>query len=277
MSTIGKALSLLDTLSRLDKEAGLTDIARLCALDKATARRFLVELEKHGFVEQDQDTRRYRIGSAPVRLARVREARFPLLRVAVPFIKSLAETSTETVHLSEFSGGKLSTIHVEDSPRAHRIIIDVGSLLPFHATASGLAFLAFSPRSEIDAALRKPLEKFTDHTIVDPQLVQNLLDETAARGFSISDQGLEAGVISTAAPIRTPNGHPIGCVAVAAPLSRTTKATIHEFGAQAVTAANAISEKYYGSERPMGTSPKSGGQIDEPYGSFAKDTRHRNR
>ncbi|RFB81979.1 IclR family transcriptional regulator, partial [Rhizobium leguminosarum bv. trifolii] len=48
MSTIGKALSLLDTLSRLDKEVGLTDIARLCSLDKATARRFLVELEKHG-------------------------------------------------------------------------------------------------------------------------------------------------------------------------------------------------------------------------------------
>ncbi|MBX4922281.1 MULTISPECIES: IclR family transcriptional regulator [Rhizobium] len=277
MSTIGKALSLLDTLSRLDKEAGLTDIARLCALDKATARRFLVELEKHGFVEQDPDTRRYRVGSAPVRLARIREARFPLLPVAIPFIKSLAEASTETVHLSEISGGRLSTIHVEDAPRAHRIIIDVGSLLPLHATASGLAFLAFSPRSEIDAFLAKPLEKFTEYTVVDPQLMRDLLEETAARGFSVCDQGLEAGVISTAAPIRTPNGHPIGCVAVAAPLSRTTKSAIHEFGAQAAAAANAISEKYYGSERSTGTSPKPGGQIDEPYGSLAKDTRHRHR
>ncbi|MGY5778451.1 IclR family transcriptional regulator [Rhizobium hainanense] len=256
MSTIGKALALLDTLSRLDKEAGLTDIARLCALDKATARRFLVELEKHGFVEQDQDTRRYRIGSAPVRLARIREARFPFLRVAIPFIKTLAESSTETVHLSEFSGGQLSTIHVEDSPRAHRIIVDVGSLLPFHATASGLAYLAFSPRAEIDAALKKPLEKFTDHTVIDSQLVRDMLDETTARGFSISDQGLEAGVISTAAPVRTPSGRPIGCVAVAAPLSRTTKAAIQDFGTQAVATANAISEKYYGSERPMGTIAK---------------------
>lgn len=256
MSTIGKALALLDTLSRLDKEAGLTDIARLCSLDKATARRFLVELEKHGFVEQDQDTRRYRIGSAPVRLARIREARFPFLRVAIPFIRALAESSTETVHLSEFSGGQLSTIHVEDSPRAHRIIIDVGSLLPLHATASGLAFLAFSPRSEIDAVLAKPLEKFTDHTVVDPRLVRDLLEETAARGFSIGNQGIEAGVISTAAPIRTPSGRPIGCVAIAAPLSRTNKAAIHEFGAQAAAAANAISEKYYGSERPTGTIAK---------------------
>ncbi|MBX5185521.1 MULTISPECIES: IclR family transcriptional regulator [unclassified Rhizobium] len=256
MSTIGKALSLLDTLSRLDKEAGLTDIARLCALDKATTRRFLVELEKHGFVEQDPDTRRYRIGSAPVRLARIREARYPFLRVAIPFIKALAETSMETVHFSEFSGGRLSTIHVEDSPRAHRVIVEVGIPLPFHATASGLAFLAFCPPAEIDEALEKPLEKFTDHTVVDPGRVRDLLQETAARGFSISHQGLEAGVVSTAAPIRAPGGHPVGCVAIAAPLARITKAAIDEFGAQAITAADAISEKYYGSERPMGTSVK---------------------
>lgn len=83
MSTVGKALSLLDSLSQLNQEAGLTDIARLCDLDKATARRLLVELEKHGFVEQDLETRRYRIGSAPVRLARIREARYPFLRVAI--------------------------------------------------------------------------------------------------------------------------------------------------------------------------------------------------
>ena len=58
MSTIGKALTLLDTVSRLDQEAGLSDIARHCSLDKATARRFLVELEKHGFVEQDPGTKK---------------------------------------------------------------------------------------------------------------------------------------------------------------------------------------------------------------------------
>ena len=70
MSTIGKALSLLDLISQLDKDIGLSDLARLAALDKATARRFLVELEKQGFVEQDGETRKYRLGAAPVRLAR---------------------------------------------------------------------------------------------------------------------------------------------------------------------------------------------------------------
>jgi len=250
MSTIGKALSLLDTVSRLEEEAGLTDIARLCALDKATTRRFLVELTKHGFVEQDPVTRKYRIGAAPVRLARIREARYPFLRIALPHIKALAEASAETVHLSEFSGGQLATIHVEDSPRAHRVIVDVGGNLPFHATASGLAFLAFRPAAEIAAALASPLERFTEYTITDPARIGESLGETRARGFSIGHQGFEIGVVSVAAPILAPNGHPIGCIAVAAPTVRVGKTALQALGAQAVATAEAISEKYYGLERP---------------------------
>ncbi|QEN85378.1 IclR family transcriptional regulator [Labrys sp. KNU-23] len=258
MSTIGKALSLLDTVSRLEEEAGLTDIARLCGLDKATTRRFLVELTRHGFVEQDPMTRKYRIGAAPVRLARIREARYPFLCIALPHIKALAEASAETVHLSEFSGGQLATIHVEDSPRAHRVIVDVGGSLPFHATASGLAFLAFRPATEIAAALASPLERFTEHTITDPARIGELLGETRIRGFSIGHQGFEVGVVSVAAPIRSPSGEPIGCIAVAAPTMRVGKTALQALGIEAVATAEAISQQYYGLEQPSGTNARPG-------------------
>lgn len=259
MSTVGKALSLLDKLSQLNAEPGLTEVARLCDLDKATARRMLVELEKHGFVEQDPETRKYRIGSAPVRLARIREARYPFLRIAVAFAKDIAETSQETVHLSEFAGGRLSTIHVEDSPRAHRVIIEIGTRLPLHATASGLAYLAFCGKEQRDAALSQPLEAFTDHTVTDPLTVRRMLTETAERGYSISNQGLESGVVSTAAAIRSPTGLPIGAIAIAAPLVRANAATLNDFGLVVSAAAKRISEKYYGSERPMGTATQARG------------------
>ncbi|MVA26721.1 IclR family transcriptional regulator (plasmid) [Agrobacterium vitis] len=247
MSTVGKALSLLESLSLLNNDAGLTDIARLCELDKATTRRLLVELEKHGFVEQDQESRKYRIGSAPVRLARIREARYPFLRTAIPIVKELAEASQETVHLSEFTGGRVATIHVEDSPRAHRVIVEIGSYLPFHATASGLAYLAFSGPEQIDAALSNPLESFTEHTVTDASEIRKMLAETVERGFSISKQGLESGVVSTGAPIRAPSGQPVGTIAIAAPLVRANINTLNGFGASVAEAAKRISEKYYGS------------------------------
>lgn len=259
MSTVGKALSLLDSLSQLNNEAGLTDIARLCDFDKATARRLLVELEKHGFVEQNPETRRYRIGSAPVRLARIREARYPFLRVAIPFVKELAESSEETVHLAEFSGGTLSTIHVEDSPRAHRVIVEIGTRLPLHATASGLAYLSFSDKKHIKAVLSQPLTSFTEHTVTDPAKVRSMIDETVERGFSISSQGLEIGVVSTGAPILSPTGQPVGSITIAAPLARAGAATLASFGAAVTDTAKRISEKYYGPERPSGTRTQTKG------------------
>lgn len=249
MSTIGKALSLLDLISQLDKDIGLTDLARLSALDKATARRFLVELEKHGFVEQDGETRKYRLGAAPVRLARIRQARFPFIAVAAPLVRALADEVGETVHLSEFSGGRLATIHVEDSSQAHRVIVDVGAALPFHATASGLAFLALLPQEEIERTLARPLERFTPQTIVDVGTVRGLVRETAERGFSINRQGFEMGVISAAAPVVAPNGKPVGALAVAAPIARADMARMLEIGERVVAAARGIAAKYYGTAR----------------------------
>lgn len=253
MSTVGKALSLLDSLSQRETETGLTEIARLCQLDKATARRLLVALEEHGFVEQDPETRKYRIGPAPVRLARIREARFPLLRIAIPFMKALAETSEETVHLSELTGGRLSTIHVEESTRAHRVIVNIGTYLPFHATASGLACLAFAPDSQRQAMLAQPLEAFTEHTVTDAATLEAMARQCRERGYSIAHQGLESGVVSTAAPIRSPMGKLVGTVAIAAPLTRADAARLEALGTSVVETARRISEKYYGSQRPTGT------------------------
>ena len=256
MGTIGKALTLLDTLSMME-EAGLTEIARACTLDKATTRRFLVELEKHGFVEQLADSRKYRIGSAPVRLGRIREARYPFVRTALPFVRQLLETVDETVHLSEFTAGRLSTVHVEDSSKAHRVFVAVGTVLPFHATASGLAFIATCPEAEIEAALSAPLPRLTDYTMTDPAAFRHAIEETRANGYSVNRQGMEAGVISTSAAIGASGARPVGCITIAAPLVRTDPGRIRDHGLAAAAAARRISDAFFGADRQGRDAPHS--------------------
>lgn len=261
MGTIGKALTLLDILSRMDREAGLTEIALACAYDKATTRRFLVELEKHGFVEQHAETRKYRLGASLLRLARIREERYPFLRTAIPFVKELAALTGETVHLSEFSNDRLSTIHVEESSKAHRVFVNVGTILPFHATASGLAFLAACTPDMIEAELAKPLAAYTDYTSVDAGEVRQRIEETQARGYSVNRQGMEAGVISASAAIIPPGGRPVGSITVAAPFVSTDDDRIREHGMAARAAARRISEAFFGADphvRPMVQSRRTG-------------------
>jgi IclR family acetate operon transcriptional repressor len=255
VSTVGKALALLDQVSQLEADAGLSEIARLCGFDKATARRLLVEWEKHGFIEQDAATKRYRLGPAPVRLARIREARYPLLRTAVPIIDELAEECGETVHLSSYAGGRLSTIHVAESARANRVNVKIGTILPFHATASGIAFLASSTRERIEAALSQPLEAFTPQTVTDPAALRRQLEATVTRGFSVCRHGLEVGVISCGASIAPPGGEPVGTVAIAAPAARIDEKAVAVLGAKAVAAARRIIAGLYGA--PGGNPPQA--------------------
>jgi adenosylmethionine-8-amino-7-oxononanoate aminotransferase len=61
---------------------GLPEFARLAKIDNATADRLLGALSKHGLVEQETESRAYRLGAATLRLARIREelkAKHPLV------------------------------------------------------------------------------------------------------------------------------------------------------------------------------------------------------
>lgn len=248
MSTVAKALALLNLVAAQEEDKGLSELARLSGMDKATTWRMLAELEAHGFLEQDMATRHYRIGPAPVRLARIREARVPLLRTAIPFVKTLAEETGETCHLAEFSGGALHSLHVEDCAKAHRVIVDIGIILPLHATASGLAFLAHLPQEAAEALLEEPLEAFTEATVTDRATLRLRLAETRTRGWSINRNGLESGVVSVAAAVLGADRRPVATLAIAAPDVRINARHLEELGLKVMDAADRLSARMTGNE-----------------------------
>ena len=246
MGTVSKALTLLAILSRPDARLGLTDIARAAGYDKATTRRLLVELKSQGFVEQEDDSRAYLLGPALVLLGRAREERFPFFRIAQPVVRGLAEASAESAHASEHDGGALNSVCVQPSDKSNRVIIEVGERLPLHATASGIAFLAAAAPAQVAAALRKPLTRFTGHTLVDPAQVDALIAAARERGYAQSDQFKELGVQSVAAAILNPRSTPIGAIAVAMPSVRSTPDVMAQCGLLVQDAASEISARLFG-------------------------------
>jgi IclR family transcriptional regulator, acetate operon repressor len=241
MSTVVKALSLLDQFDAHTTEIGLVDLARLASLDKATTRRLLVALAAKGFVEQDPATRRYRLGAALVRLARIREAGFPLLEIARSVVESLSQRTGETVHVSQIAGDVLSSVFVRESPHANRVSVDVGQTLPFNCTASGLAFLSAAPEAFQDMVMKGPLPPVTPKSITSSTALKRRIEETRRRGYAHSDQGFEDGVVSVAAPIFGPNGAAIGALSVASPAVRADAATLRRHGLEVRAAAGRIS------------------------------------
>lgn len=246
MSTVGKAIALLDLFTVERPEMKLSELARLARFDKATTYRLLVVLARHGFVEQDAETRAYRLGGGLSRLARIREAHFPFLQTAVPEVRELARQTGETVHLSEYSAGTLAAVHVESSSWANRINVDVGYPLPLHSTASGIAFLAFSRFELVEEYLDGPMPAYTSRTITDAARLAEAIRVTAERGYSVSSEGHEDNCFSVAAAILGADGFAIGALSVASPLQRIDEVTIARHGKAVAAAAAIISERLNG-------------------------------
>lgn len=246
MGTVGKAVSLLEILGSGQPEIALAQLARSSGFDKATTRRLLVSLIEHGLVEQDDTSRRYRLGPGIARLALMREAQFPFLRTGVPVVERLAAKTEETVHLSEYSRPGLISVHVVESSRANRISVPLGEVLPMHATASGIAFLAFAHESVREAAMAGPFTAFTPFTVSERAMLAEQVARARARFYSVGSQGFEEGVQSVAAPILGADGFAIGAIAVAAPLARVRADDVEQYGLAAVEAAREIGDRLAG-------------------------------
>jgi IclR family acetate operon transcriptional repressor len=231
VATIDKALTLLSCFTPEQPSMKLTDLARLSGMNKAGVFRYLSGLSRAGLIEQDEETRHYRLGPEIVRLAQVRDATVPIRRWMREILSEITERTGETCHAGLTAQGRLFAYMVNDSPKSLQVRIDPGMDLPFHATASGQIFLAFAPDHTVEATLDASLPSFTRNTITDPQHLKSRLQTFRDRGYSVSEGGVDTDVISVATAFFDAGGQPVGTIAIQAPAARMTDERIRSHGA----------------------------------------------
>ncbi len=224
MGTVSKALELLDLFTRQRPLIGLSDLARLAELNKATCYRLVTELCDFGLIEQVGTAREYRLGPTVLRLAALREAQVPTREAAMPVLQALAQRTGETAHLSLMMGGSLQTLgFAYATSHLTRVTMEDTQTLPFHATSSGLIVLAFQPPEFQSAVLAQPIVALTGSTETSPAALRDRLKMLRGQGFAESRGAYQADVHSMAVPLFDVLGRCTGAVAVAAIASRMTE------------------------------------------------------
>jgi DNA-binding IclR family transcriptional regulator len=224
MKTVDKAFSVLDQFSLEQTEIGLSELARLAGLDKAATRRLLVALTKHGFIEQVAETRKYRLGHGFLRLARIREATVPLVKAAQDVADWLIEQVNETVHLSVPGTQGMTTIAHRLPKRGNVVQIEPSEVLYFHATASGLVYLAFCCPETQARLLSLDRQQITEATVTDRATLEQMASEFRAQGYSLTRNSYETDVSSVAMPFFTDGADPAGAIAIALARNDLTEA-----------------------------------------------------
>ena len=101
--------------------------------------------------------------------------------------------------------------------------MDIGEILPLHATASGIVILAFQDGDQSELLNQLDLEPFTEHTLVDREQIMQAMQAARESGYVVNFGYYEADVCSIAAPVFDSSSNVMGTLAVAAPKGRFTE------------------------------------------------------
>lgn len=219
IDSVERVAATLEALALAPDGLGVTQVARVLEVHKASASRLLGTLAGRGLVERDPITRRYRLGARFVSLAGAAMPRLPVVSLAHPELEELTRASSETTNLAVLD--RFHVVYVDQVTPAQAVVMPswVGRRMPAHASSSGKVLLAFGEASVREGLLAQPLEAMTSRTVTDPEQLRAVLDETRRRGYAKSVGELEEDLVTIAAPVLA-EGRAIAAVSCSGPRSR---------------------------------------------------------
>jgi DNA-binding IclR family transcriptional regulator len=216
MPAVGRALTVLEELARSGSELTFTHLCEVTGTPKATMHRLLATLQQRGYIAQGA-TGRYSAGVRCFELGSMWAQKLDLRSVAAPFLLRLNEESQETVHLGVYEHGDVIYIDRLESPKYVVPKSYVGRRCTATCVATGRVLLAYSDTAEIERVLSEPLPAYTDHSIVDPQQMHEMLIEIRGTGYAINRCSYRDEVSGIAAPIRDHTGRVVASVGLCLP------------------------------------------------------------
>jgi DNA-binding IclR family transcriptional regulator len=216
LGSVDKALAALEALAAAGP-AGipLGALAHDLGLHKASLHRTLAALRHRGYAEQDEESGRYRLGSAATALATVYLGEENLPALLHPALVAVCQATDELVHLGALAGTEIVYLDKVEPARTVRVWSAVGRRRPAATTALGRALLAHQDLDDArlawyaDAA---PAEVTTAG-------LREICARTREHGFAHEVEENEAGISCVAVPVLS-GGRPVAAISVTVPVER---------------------------------------------------------
>lgn len=228
-STLLKALSILEIISRSPNGLGLNHICTEAGLSKSSMTRILKAFIAHGYVIQDPVSHRYRLGYRGLEVgSRVLDGP-GFQEISRSFLPHLAHLSGESAHLGILEKFEVLFIGQAQPQDPIRLHARIGMRAPGHCTAMGKILLSALPDSQRTEYLQTAtLKSFTERTIVDPARLNQEFTQIVTNGYAVDDEEHRPGVRCIAAPVRNQSQDVIAAVSISGPSFRITDDRIQD-------------------------------------------------
>ena len=243
-----KALRVLGLFTERRPAWTTTEVARELDLPLTTTHRIVRGLEGNQFLRRTTGGH-YRLGLEAISLGRRAASSFDLRTVLRPSLEWLSLETNETTCIAIFDEGRLAALYMDKIERTHavRVSIEIGSVTPLHASAHGLALLAFLGDDVLQRVLERARKQTDGGSIEDPELLQNSIALVREKGFAFARNEATEGVWEMAAPVLDAHGTPLASIGFLSPSFRLAP-DLQLRGGEYVVRAARQAEAHLGSE-----------------------------
>ena len=250
-----RAIRLLKAFSDRKPVLSLADLSAATHLKKSTAFRLLTALESEGMVARDAASDAYCLGPDLLALGGMALRSNDLRSASHAELERLAKETGETATLEILV--EAGMLILDEVVGGHLITTThwIGTSWPIHATSTGKVLLAYLSGEARRQVLQFPLTKFTPHTIVQPELIDDELNRIRRQGYAIAAEELEAGFVAVGAPLCNFYGQILAAISTGGPATRLTPERIDQVIPLVLESAGRISARLGYPPRPQSSAP----------------------
>jgi DNA-binding IclR family transcriptional regulator len=245
IQSLGRAFAILEEVARHREGIGLADLSKRVGLHNSTAFHLVKTMVSLGYIRQEKDTKRYRVGRPLFALAASSLDEIEMVNVATPVLEDLARDTGESSHFAVRMGDAVTVIARTSGPGAFQLTDRVGVVRPAHCTALGKIILAALRPDQLQRYLeRVELTPSTEKSITDIAVLGREIEEIRRSGIAFDDGEFNLEVRCVAVPVRDFTGQIIGALGISGPVWRLSIQALQSRAKMLQGAANRLSADF---------------------------------
>jgi DNA-binding IclR family transcriptional regulator len=251
IQSVDRSVRILRALSDGSKRLGVSELAESLGLAKGTVHGLLRTLRDQGMVEQNAETGKYQLGPTLLALSSGYLDVNELRTRSLAWSELLASRAGESVRVGVPHSGAILVVHHVFRPDASLQILEVGAVLPLHATALGKAVFAYLPEDARAERIAAGLPQFTRNTLTTASDLEKDFELITGRRYAVESEEAIIGESAIASPIFDGRGAVIGAIGIAGSRERVSGPDREELlSTHVVEASRAISREMGGGAYP---------------------------
>lgn len=240
---VDRAIDILNVFTFENNELSLAQICNVIDLPKTTIYRLLLTMEQRGIVTMDSQTLKYRLGHEIIKLGAIAQQSNPLSQVAKEEMEAVSKATDQTCNLYIREGIERRCIAQVAGAQYVRRYSYLGARYPLYCGAGKLLLAYADPDFQEHYLQDVQIEKYTEHTITDPEKLRLELEQIRQDGYSVTLGERDASTAMVSAPIFNYTEKVIASITVSGPVYTFTEDHIKFYRTILLEAARRISQK----------------------------------